>query len=57
MSGFLGMTKVSDWPDGARPKSWREMVLWLYPNGRAALTAILALAKKQQVNEIGRAHV
>jgi len=49
MSGFLGMTKVSDWPDGARPKSWREMVLWLYPNGRAALTAILALAKKQSV--------
>jgi len=49
MAGFLGMVKVSDWPDGARPKSWREMILWLYPNGRAALTALLALAKKEKV--------
>lgn len=51
MAGFLGMRDVSDWPDGARPKSWREMILWLYPNGQASLTALLALAKKQQVDD------
>lgn len=51
MSGFLGMTKISDWPTGARPKSYREMILWLYPNGRASLTALLALAKKQRKDD------
>jgi len=51
MSGFLGMTQIDDWPAGVRPKSWREEILWLYPMGRASLTAILALAKKQRVND------
>lgn len=51
MSGFLGMRDTSDWPDGARPKNWREMILWLYPNGQASLTALLALAAKESVDD------
>ena len=45
------MHSVDDWPDGARPKDWREMILWLYPNGRAALTAIMSKGRKERAND------
>lgn len=43
MAAFLGMRGNGDWSDSdMRPKSWRDGVLWLYPNGDAPLTALLA---------------
>jgi len=51
MSAFLGMSKVSDWATGARPKNYREMILWLYPNGRAQLTALTSLMKKEVLSD------
>ena len=43
MAGFLGMRGSGDFTvSGQRPKNWREMILYLYPNGDAPLTAILA---------------
>ena len=43
MAAFLGMRGNGDWSDtDMRPKSWMDGVLWLYPNGDAPLTALLA---------------
>jgi len=37
---FLGMRGSGDWAPNERPENWREMILFLYPNGDAPLTAI-----------------
>ncbi len=51
MSTFLGMRGTADWEADERPKSWREMILYLYPNGKAQLTAMLALMSKSAVTD------
>lgn len=49
---FLGMRASSDFTvEGQRPKNWRETILRLYPNGKAPLTAILALAKSEKTTD------
>lgn len=49
---FLGMRASSDFTvEGQRPKNWREMILRLYPNGKAPLTAIMALAKSEATDD------
>jgi len=40
MTVMLGMRGNGDWVDDQRPKSWREMILRLYPNGSMPLTGI-----------------
>ena len=40
---FLGMRGTGDWVANQRPENWREMILYLYPNGKAPLTAIMAM--------------
>lgn len=42
MGGFLGMRGSGSWATDQRPKNWREMILRLYPNGTAPLTAIMS---------------
>jgi len=39
---FLGMRGTGDFVSNQRPENWRDMVLRLYPNGTAPLTAITA---------------
>jgi hypothetical protein len=39
---YIGMRGTGSWVNEERPKDWREMILRLYPNGRAPLTAILS---------------
>ncbi len=51
MSAFLGMRGTTDWVPEERPKSWREMILYLYPNGKAQLTAMLSLMSKGNVTD------
>ena len=52
MAGFLGMRGSGDFTvDGQRPKSWREMILYLYPNGSAPLTAILSKMGSEKVDD------
>ena len=52
MAGFLGMRGTGDWSDSdMRPKSWRDTILYLYPNGMAPLTAMLAKMKSQKVDD------
>ena len=40
---FLGMRGPGEWTDDARPQSWREKILELFPNGSAPLTAITGM--------------
>jgi len=49
---FLGMRGSGDFTvTGQRPENWREMVLWLYPNGHAPLTALLAKLKSEKTDD------
>ena len=48
---FLGMRGNGDWVTDQRPKSYRESILFLYPNGMVPLTAILAKLKSQSVDD------
>ena len=52
MPGFLGMRGSGDFTvEGQRPKNWREMILYLYPNGSAPLTAILSKMASEKVDD------
>ena len=51
MAGFLGMRGTGDWVTDQRPKNWREMILRLYPNGTAPLTAILSKMKSEKTDD------
>lgn len=52
MAAFLGMRGNGDWSDSdMRPKNWREMVLYLYPNGDAPLTALLSMMPSQRTDD------
>lgn len=50
-AGFLGMRGTGDWATDQRPKNWREMILFLYPNGDAPLTALLAKMKEERTDD------
>ena len=39
----LGMRGTGDWGTDVRPKNFREMILLLFPNGAAPLTAVPTL--------------
>ena len=51
MGAFLGMRGTGDWQADERPKSWREMILFLYPNGDAPLTAIMSKMGEEKVSD------
>jgi len=48
---FLGMRGTGDWVAGQRPLSWREQVLYLWPNGMTPLTAIMSMMKSEKVDD------
>lgn len=48
---MFGMRGTGDWATDQRPKSWRETILYLYPNGTAPLTAMLSKMREQKVND------
>jgi hypothetical protein len=48
---ILGMRGTGDWTDGQRPKSWREQIFYLYPNGMAPLTAMLSMMGSEKVDD------
>lgn len=48
---FLGMRGTGSWVGNERPQNWREMILYLYPNGAAPLTAILSKMKSESVDD------
>lgn len=48
---FRGTRGTGSFVTDQRPKSWREMILTLYPNGKAPLTALLSKFAKEQVTD------
>jgi len=51
MGAFLGMRGTGDWVTDQRPKNYRESMLYLYPNGRMPLTAIMSKMKKEVTDD------
>lgn len=50
-TGFAGLRATDDWVTDQRPKSWREMLLRLYPNGEMPLTAISSKLSQEKVDD------
>ena len=48
---FLGMRGTGDWVADARPKSYREGLLYLYPNGSVPLTAMMSKMGSEKVDD------
>ena len=48
---FPGMRGTGDWQADQRPKSWRDMILMLFPNGDAPLTGILSRFGTEKVDD------
>ena len=48
---FMGMRGTGNWVADQRPKSWREMILYRYPNGTAPLTAIMSKMGSESVTD------
>lgn len=51
MAAFLGMRGSGSFVADQRPKSYREMILMLYPNGAAPLTALMSKMASESVND------
>jgi hypothetical protein len=51
MSYFVGMRGTGDWVTDERPKSWREGILRLYPQGKALITAIMSKMSSEVVTD------
>src|SRR3990170_2811715 len=48
---FLGMRGTGDWVSNQRPENWREMMLYLYPNGKAPLTALMSKMSSEKTDD------
>lgn len=48
---FLGMRGTGDWVANQRPENWREMILYLYPNGKSPLTAIMSMQGSEMTTD------
>lgn len=49
-TGFLGMRGTGDWSSDENPFGWREMILRLFPNGAAPITAIMSKTKSESTD-------
>ncbi len=48
---IAGLRGTGDWGTDERPKNFREMILWLNPNGTAPIFALSAKAAKESVDD------
>ncbi len=51
MPTFLGMRGTGEFIQGQRPESWDEVILRLFPNGQAPLTALMAKLGQRPVDD------
>ncbi|MCK5603342.1 DUF5309 family protein [Candidatus Pacearchaeota archaeon] len=52
VDAFFGLRATDDFTvTGQRPESWREMILYLYPNGDAPLTALMSKMSNESVDD------
>jgi hypothetical protein len=49
MSAFLGMRGTGDWPTNYVPESWRETLLYEYPNGSMPITGMMSMFKSEEI--------
>jgi uncharacterized protein DUF5309 len=47
----LGLRGSGSYTAGERPQSWREMILLLFPNGKAPLTALMSKMRSEPVDD------
>lgn len=52
MPAILGLRGTGDFTADERPKNWREMLLYLFPNGEAPLTALSSMGKSQGTDSV-----
>jgi len=50
MAAFMGMRGTGDWVTHQMPENWREVILRLFPNGSAPLTAIMSKMKSESTD-------
>jgi hypothetical protein len=48
---IAGLRGTGDWGTDERPKNFREMILWLNPNGTAPIFALSSRANKETTND------
>lgn len=51
LAAFPGVRGSGSFSTDERPKSYREMILWLYPNGMMPLTALLSMLASEPVTD------
>lgn len=51
MAAVLGMRGSGSWSSDERPKNYREMILYLYPNAKAPMMALLSKLSSESVND------
>lgn len=51
MVAIAGLRGTGDFGADERPKNFREMILWLNPNGSAPLTALMAKTRKESTDD------
>ena len=50
-TAFAGLRGTGNWGTDERPKSFREMILWLNPNGNAPIFCMTSAAKSEAVKD------
>src|SRR5438034_10307495 len=50
-AAVLGLRGSGSYTAGERPQSWREMILLLFPNGKAPLTALISKMSSEPVDD------
>lgn len=48
---FAGLRGTGSWGDHERPTNFRELILWLNPNGSAPITALLSKTAEEAVDD------
>jgi len=51
MPAILGLRGAGDFTANERPQNWREMILFLFPNGEAPLTGLMSMLKAQGTDD------
>lgn len=50
-TGVPGIRHTDNFATNVRPQNWRELILHLWPRGRAPITAMLSRAKKERTSD------
>ena len=51
MSAVAGLRGTGDWGTDERPKNFRELIMWMNPNGDTPMTALMSRVQKESVDD------